>query len=106
QPDQAAGLTLGWGLELFMAERYDAAAALFQKAIDDGTLPNDNSAPHFYLAGALEMNGETDKALAAAEKAAALEPDGAQFASRVCWIHYHAKRYDDAIAAYEKLIAR
>ena len=63
-------------------------------------LPADNAAYQYYLAGALELSGQTDAALAAADAAGKIDSESAQFAGRRAWILYHAKRYDDALAAF------
>jgi tetratricopeptide (TPR) repeat protein len=65
-----------------------------------------NPAIHFYLAGALEMAGQTDEAVKVASQAAALSPKNARFQSRRAWILYHAKRYDDAKQKYEEFIQK
>ena len=52
------------------------------------------------------MCGRTDEALAAAGKAAELRPNSPRFSSRLPWVLYRAKRYDEAIAAYLALLAR
>jgi tetratricopeptide (TPR) repeat protein len=95
---------LAWGLELFLADRYESAAKIFRQVIDRKLLPAGNPAAHYYLAGALEMQGKTDEAVAVAHEAAAMKKDSPQFASRAAWILYHAKRLDDAKAEYQKLI--
>ena len=45
-------------------------------------------------------------ALKAAKKAAALDSDNVRIQSRVPWIPYHAKRYEEAEAAYKQLLDR
>ena len=101
--DEAVLLT--WGLELFMAEEYERAAAVFQRAVDE-KIADENPDFYFYMAGALEMAGKTDEALKAARRAAELKPDSSQFESRIPWILYHAGRYDQAQAAYLELIEK
>ncbi len=105
-PQRAAERTLTWGLELLAASQYAASARVFRRGIDEHVLPAENPAFHFYLAGGLAMDGQTDAALAEARRAAELQPDSARFASRIGWILYHAKRYDDARVAYAELLRR
>ena len=93
-----------WGLELFMAKQYERAATVFERGLSDKTLPQDNSAVYFYLAGALEMSGHTDQAIERARQAAELQKDSPRFASRAAWIQFHAKRYDEARQGYLKLL--
>jgi tetratricopeptide (TPR) repeat protein len=105
-PKAAAGLLMAWGLDLLVAEKFDRAAAAFQRGIDEKALPDDNPAFYFYLAGALGMEEKSDKALAAAKYAAEKKPDDPMFASRPAWILYHAKRYDEAEKAYKEFIEK
>ncbi|MGA2065329.1 MAG: tetratricopeptide repeat protein [Thermoguttaceae bacterium] len=104
-PKQAGETFLLWGGGLLLGERAAEATKVLQRGIDARTLPKDNPALDFYLAGALAMNDRTDDALAAARKAAGLKKS-ARLASRVPWILYHAKRYPEAIRAYEELLAK
>jgi tetratricopeptide (TPR) repeat protein len=106
QPADKAQIYLTWGLKLFLDERFPQSAEVFQRGIDEKALPESNPALHFYLAGALEMSGKHEEALAAARAAAEKQPDNPRFASRVPWIYYHAKRYDEAVAEYKKLLAK
>jgi tetratricopeptide (TPR) repeat protein len=106
EPSKAAEVLLTWGLELFLANQYADAAKVFQRGIDDAVLPADNPAFYFYLAGALEMDGKTDAAIEAAQKAADKQKDNPRFQSRSAWILYHAKRYQDAEKAYKALLEK
>jgi tetratricopeptide (TPR) repeat protein len=106
QPKRSGEVLLTWGIGLLMDERATEAAKIFQRGIDAKALPENNPAFQFYLSGALAMSDRTDEALAAARKAAGMKKDSARFASRIPWILYHAKRNDEAIRAYEELVAR
>lgn len=97
-------VVLTWGLGLILAEDFVGAAKVFQRGLDDRLLPEDNPAFHYYLAGALEMSGETEKALAAARQAAEAAERIPRLAAREPWILYHARRYDEALASYQKLV--
>ena len=106
KPEAAAELLLSWGLGLLVAEQYEAATAVFQRGIDEKALPDDNPVFYFYLAGALAMADQTDRALDAARKAAGITPDSPRFQMRVAWVLYHAERLPEAIRAYRELIER
>jgi tetratricopeptide (TPR) repeat protein len=95
---------LAWGFRLLLANRHQSAARAFQRILDEKLLPGDNAAAHYYLAGALEMEGKTEEALRFAREGARLQKDSPQFAARAAWILYHAKRYDEAKAEYLKLL--
>jgi tetratricopeptide (TPR) repeat protein len=103
---QVAEVLMLWGVGLLSAERYSGAAAVFKRGADERVLPKDNPAFYYYLSGALELDGQTDAALAAARKAVALSSDSPRIRTRVAWIQFHAKRYDDAAASYKELIER
>lgn len=107
--EQAVNLLREWGLELLASEQYEGATRWLQRAID--IVGNDDSRPpfeHYYLAGALEMAGETDQALKIARQGARrAEPFPEwvpMFRSRVAWVAYHARRYELAEELYLKLI--
>jgi tetratricopeptide (TPR) repeat protein len=102
--DEPAELLLTWGLGLLVAEQYADAAKVFQRGIDEKALGADNPGFHYYLAGALEMAGKTEEALTVARDAARMAPTSARMHSRVGWVLYHAKRYDEALANYQELI--
>lgn len=102
---QAGEVLLNWGLGLLMEEEYARAAKVFQRAIDEKAMPDEEAVFQYYLAGALEMDGQTDRALAAARRAAELRKDSPRFQSRVGWVLYHAGRNAEAAKVYEELIA-
>ena len=93
-----------WGVGLLTGEHAAEAAKVFQRAIDEKALPDDNPAFYFYLAGGLAVENRTDEALAAARKAAEKKTDSARFRGRAAWVLYFAKRYDEALKAYGELI--
>jgi tetratricopeptide (TPR) repeat protein len=106
-PKDNAEMLLSWGLELFLAQKDAAAAKVFQRGIDEGKLPDDKPAFEFYLAGALEMEGKTDEALAVVRKIIEQKkPKDARYAARLPWILFHAKCNEEAYKAYKELIAR
>ncbi len=102
--EQAGEVLLSWGLGLLMKEEYSRAAEVFQRAIDQKVMPDDEAVFYYYLAGALEMEHQTERALAAARKAAELREDSPRFLSRVGWVLYHANRNAEAAKVYEDLI--
>jgi tetratricopeptide (TPR) repeat protein len=106
KPDKAAELLLIWGVGLLVEERSAEAATVFRRGIDQKVLPADNPLFHFYLAGALAMQERIDEALEAARAAAEVKPDAVRFHSRIAWVLYRAKRYDDALRAYTELIGK
>lgn len=106
EPEQAAELLLIWGLGLLMADRYAQAAEVFQRGLDPKIKAKDEAPFYYYLAGALEMQGRTEQALAAARKAAQLGTNAPHLLSRVAWVLYHAKRYDQAATLYREIVEK
>jgi tetratricopeptide (TPR) repeat protein len=106
RPKEAANLLLLWGVELLMDERSAEAAKVLRRGLDLKPPAADLPAFYSYLAGALALGDRSDEALAAARKAAALRPNSLRFCSRLPWVLYRAKRYDEALAAYRSLLAR
>jgi tetratricopeptide (TPR) repeat protein len=105
KPDRERTVTT-WGLELFMEDKYEPAVKVFRRGLEEGWLPKDNPDFHFYLAGALEMSGNTEDALKAAKAAAKLRPKETRYQSRVPWVIYHAKQYDEAEKQYLELLKK
>ena len=104
--NQAANLLPVWGMALLMAERFGEAAKVFQRGIELNLPEAEAALLNFYLASALEMDGRTDEALAAAKKAAQTDDDSPRLASRVGWVLYHAERLDAAYQVYSKVVER
>lgn len=95
-----------WGLAMLLADQNERAVKAFRQVLDQRLLPGGEASVQSYLAGALEMFGQTDEALAAARRAAELSPANASFALREGWVLIHAKRYDEARQAYQKVIEK
>lgn len=106
RPERAAELVILWGMGLTLSDKPGMAADVFRRAIGRNEHPRINPLFHFYLAGALELDGRTDEALAAARKAAKLEPDSPRFHGRIGWVLHHAGRHKEAIDAYRRTIKR
>ena len=106
EPKHTAELLLLWGVGLLVENNYGEAARVFRRGIDQKLLPEENPAFHFYLAGALEMDGRTEEALTAARAASAVKSDQARFHGRPAWVLYHAERYPEAEKAYTELIRK
>jgi len=104
KPDSAAEILLIWGLGLLVEEKPAEATRVFQRGIDSGVFPEDSAAPYYYQAGALALDDRIDEALAAAREAVRLNKDSPQFLSRVAWILFRGKRYEEATQAYTELI--
>ena len=104
--DRASETLLTWGLGLLDREQYAMAAGVFQRGVERETAPDDETVLYYYLSGALEMDDRTEEALAAARKAAELNPDSPRFKSRVAWILYRNDRRQEAAEAYTELVEK
>ena len=105
-PTKAAEVLLAWGIGSLIDDRPAEAVKVFQRGLDMKALPESNPVFHYYLAGALAACDRIEPALAAARLAEEKKSDSARFASRLPWILFRAKRYDEARQAYEKFFAR
>jgi tetratricopeptide (TPR) repeat protein len=94
------------GLALLFADQYALAAKMLEGAVDEKAPKEKRAAYYFYLAGALELSGKHEQAMAAAEKCAELDSSSAQFNSRPAWVLYHAKRLDEADQRYRAHLAK
>ncbi len=106
RPEETVHHLLTWGLGLLADEQYRLAADVFRRGIRSEGKDEERAAFFFYLAAALEMDGRTDDAIAAARNGAKLRRDDPRFLGRVAWVLYHAKRYAEAADAYRKLIEK
>ena len=96
------------GLAMHRAGQNERAAKILQQAIAEQPAGDRDQAAayHYYLAGTLELAGDTEKALEAARKAAALRPESPALQVRAGWVLYHAKRYPEAEEEYRKFVAQ
>lgn len=106
RPERTEELLVTWGIGLLLGEKPGRAVDVFRRAIAETVPPKRKALYHFYLAGALELDGRTDEALDAARRAAELDPDSPRMQGRLGWVYYHAERYGEAIDAYRRLIER
>ncbi len=106
-PDRAQNLLLTWGLDLLDADRFKEAADAFRRGAEREDTGKELSAVfQYYLAAALELDGQTEAALEAARKTVELQEDSAPFHARVAWVLFHADRKAESLAAYRDLIDR
>jgi tetratricopeptide (TPR) repeat protein len=106
EPSKSAEFLLVWGIGLLLDERPAEAVKVFQRGLDTKVLPEGNPVFQFYLAGALAACNRLEPAVAAARVAAERKGDSARFASRLPWVLFRARRYDEARKAYEELFAK
>ncbi|MFN0198237.1 MAG: tetratricopeptide repeat protein [Planctomycetaceae bacterium] len=104
--DRAAVLYEELGNHLMQVDRNADAVKIFQEAVNDAGLANARPNFQYKLSQALEMNGETDAALEAIREAQKEIPDHPLLKYQEGWINYHARRWDEAIPHFEKVIAQ
>ncbi len=106
-PDQAENLLLIWGIDLMSADRNQEAVRVFREGVErEGVSDDQRALFNHYLAGALELGGQTDSALQAAREAVKLDEESAPFHARVAWVLFHADRLEEAAKEYRSLIDR
>ena len=103
-PQRADEALMLWGVGLLSGDRAAEAVVVFRRAIDQTALPSGGPAFHFYLAGALALEGRSEEALAAARIAAEKNKSSARYRGRAAWVFYYCRRHDEAMDAYRELI--
>jgi tetratricopeptide (TPR) repeat protein len=91
-------------LPLIRADKFKPAIEILTEAVQHPALEEER--PYFLdlQIAALEMDGQTEKALNVVHQAKQDYPRTLALVSREAWIYYHAQQWEKAIAAYEALI--
>jgi len=105
-PASESDVLLLWGGNRMASDEFAKAADVFRRGAEGNTPKEDKPIFFYYLASALELDGQTDAALAAARQACQLDRDSPRLAGHEAWILYHAQRYEPAHAAYVQFIER
>ena len=96
------------GFLLTDAERYKEAAEVFTTALAHPSRqlqsPGIRSVFLYFNSHALEMDGQTDKALAAIREARQAQPGNIGYHFQEAWVRYHAHQWDEAITVFEEII--
>lgn len=93
------------GSHLVEVKKYAEAAKVYREAADDDSVSDARPNFLFMLTYALELSGETKKALEAIAAAQQIIPNNPLLMSQEAWVYYHSHQYDEAIRRFEKLIA-
>ena len=101
---KAASVFSGLGGMLMEAERYEAAAGVYQEAVNHPSSQDNKVNNLLSLAFALEMSGKTKEALAAIAQGRLIWPEGADY--REAWVYYHSNQHRIAIEKYEAFVAK
>lgn len=96
---------LVWGLRLALAGKHEQAVEVFRRAIRENAARAQADVLYLQLSAALEMCGRIDEALAAARRAAALQPT-ADNRMHVASLLERADRTDEAEREYRRLLER
>ncbi|MBN2023985.1 MAG: tetratricopeptide repeat protein [Pirellulales bacterium] len=100
-------LALLWGQRHMEADEYAKAADAFRLGRDaKKATDEDRAIASYYLAAALAMTDKTDEALAAAREAGKDAKRLPLALAQQAWILFHANRDDEAVLAYDDLIAK
>ncbi|QDT55060.1 tetratricopeptide repeat protein [Caulifigura coniformis] len=104
QNSPPAQLYVDIALHLIQTDKFKPAIEILTEAVQHPSL--DDERPYFLdlQIAALEMDGQTDKALEVVTQAKQDYPRALPLISREAWIYYHSQQWEKAIAAYEALI--
>jgi Tfp pilus assembly protein PilF len=105
-PAQASLVVREFGGSMLEGDRFATAAQVYEEATANPLLQGEKAQNFLMLATAREMNGETDKAIAAIDGAAKLVPDNLLIEYREAWIYYHAHQYQTAAEKYEAYLVK
>ncbi|MDA0833089.1 MAG: tetratricopeptide repeat protein [Planctomycetota bacterium] len=103
--DRAAVLYEKLGSYLLESEEFAEAVKIYQEAINHPELSNVRANFQYSLSRALELNGQTDEAVAAIREAQKTI-DHPLLTYQEAWIFYHARQWDKAIPIFQKVIAQ
>lgn len=87
------------------AKNYAEAVKVFEEAANNPDLSDGRANFLFRLTHALELAGDTKKALEAISAAQQLIPNNPLLLYEEAWVYYHSNQLDEAIARFEKIIA-
>ena len=93
-------------MQLYAAEQGDRAANVLRSLLQANPTKEKAASYSYYLAGTVEMAGNTREALQLAVAAAAESPTFLQLQLRPAWVLYHARQFDQAEPRYRELLAR
>lgn len=85
---------------------YQTGCELLTAALRRSRDPAQTAVLHYYLAGFLELAGQTEEAIAVAKQAVQASRENPRFQLRLGWILLHAKRHDEAVHAYREVVER
>ncbi|WP_437185742.1 tetratricopeptide repeat protein [Planctomicrobium sp. SH668] len=102
--DPPATLYREFAIYLIDSQQFDEALAVIDEAMQHRSVQLQREKPTFhYLASyGYAMKGDTDKALEAIRQAIAQQPTQSMFNYQEGWVLFHGKRYDEAIAHFER----
>jgi tetratricopeptide (TPR) repeat protein len=92
------------GSHLVEVRKYAEAAKVYQEAVDDAGVLDARPNFLYMLTYALELSGDTKRALEAIAAAQQLIPNNPLLKSQEAWVYYHSHQYDEAVKRFEKLI--
>jgi tetratricopeptide (TPR) repeat protein len=103
--DRAALVLEELGQLLSEARKYAEAAKVFEEAANNPDLADARANFLFQLTHALELAGDTTKALETIAAAQQLLPNNPLLLYEEAWVYYHSNQFDTAIAKFEKIVA-
>ena len=104
--DRAGTLYEDWAKYLLKIEDYPHAAEVLQKAVDDKRLAPERPNFLFLLSHALELSGQTEKALDAIAEARKTFSDHPRLHYQEAWIYYHSRQWKQAEKLFREVMAK
>lgn len=103
--DRAPALYRELANVLLQSKRYGDAISLCKEALNERKLSGNKADFHALLARAQVLDGDVNGAVLSINEALKLEPNDVGHQFEEAWIYGHARRWDEAIPRFEKLIA-
>ncbi|MCA9080692.1 MAG: tetratricopeptide repeat protein [Planctomycetaceae bacterium] len=94
------------GTHLIDAKKYDVAVKLLTEAVNHPatSVQRDRWRFQFFLSYALAYSGKEDEAVQVIQEAQKLQPDFARLFYQEAWIVAHARRWEEALTLFQKVI--
>jgi tetratricopeptide (TPR) repeat protein len=91
-------------LHLIQSDKLKPAIAILQEAVQHPSLEDARPVFSMMQVYALELDGQTNRALEVIQQARREFPRVLEIPEREAWVYYHSQQWDKAIAAYEALL--
>ncbi|MEO1994984.1 MAG: tetratricopeptide repeat protein [Planctomycetaceae bacterium] len=104
--DKAFSVFQELGSLFLQLDRFGDAADIYQQATEYPLLRSERPRLLLFLSQALELNGETQAALAAVSEARNLLPQAPILHYQEAWVYYHSRQWDQAIRLFQSVMQK